>query len=117
MPDIILASKTYDPAGYLELDLDSDREGIAARERRTTVTPTLDGGVVAEDVGMSHGDRRWTLKARLSATEAVTLKHLHDAYAQLNITTKEGIFTCAPQRLSFAGSLAQLQLLVISKDA
>ena len=118
MPDIALASKTYDLTGFVEFTLDGDREALVPRVRRTTVTATLDGGVVVDDGGYAHGDREWDVRVRPSAEELEVMKNLVENYGQINVATKEGFFTAVPQRLTTPSPLLfQLRLLVVSKDA
>ena len=117
MPDVVLSAKTYDPDAYLAIDLTGDREALIERTRRATVTPTLDGGVVANDGGFSHGDRQWDVRFQPSRAELETLKYLIETYSQLDCVTKEGLFTVVPQKLTMpAPLLAQIRLLVLSKD-
>lgn len=118
MPTIALASKTFDLDGFIALDLDADREALVARSRRATVTACLDGGVVADDGGYSHGDRQWDVRVRPSEEELEVLKNLVENYPTINCATKEGFFTVVPQQLTTPSPLLfQLRLLVVSKDA
>jgi hypothetical protein len=119
MPDVILASKTADIDGYIELTLDGNKEALIDRSRRVTVTPTLDGGGVVDDGGFAQVDRGpWDVRAQPSRVELETLKYLLETYGQLNCVTREGVFTVAAQRLSSPSPLLfQMRLLIVSKDA
>lgn len=118
MPDLALATKTFDLSGYIELSLDGDKEALIERTRRATVTATLDGGAVADDGGFAHGDRQWDVRVQPSRDELDTLKYIIETYSQINCATREGMFTVIPQKLSTPSPLLfQLRLLVLSKDA
>lgn len=116
MPDFSLAALTYDPDGCLELSFAQPGEGIDDRARRVGRVQTLDGGVAVSDGGMVHGDRTFVLRARVSASQRDTLKHLYESYSQLRCATRDGLFLVANDDLKFTGNLATLRLLVIEKE-
>jgi hypothetical protein len=118
VPHLALASKTFDLDGFVALDLDGDREALTPRSRRATVTATLDGAVVVDDGGFAHGDREWDVRVRPSVEELEVLKNLVENYPTISVSTKEGVFTAVPQRLTTPSPLLfQLRLLIVSKEA
>jgi hypothetical protein len=117
MPDLILSTKTYDLDGFLEITLDGSREALIERTRRAVVTQTLDGGVVVDDGGFTHGDRTIDVRMMPTREDLDVLKYLVETYAQINCSMRDGFYTAVPQRLNApAPLLAQLRLLLISKD-
>ena len=64
----------------------------AARDRRMTRTPTLDGGAVIHDGGWSEADRTMTLVIRhLSATDTETLTTIA-AYTEQHLALSHGLY-------------------------
>lgn len=119
MPDIALASKTFDLDGFILIDLTGDKEALVERSRiRTIVRFALDGSPITQDGGYTDNGRKWNVLLRPTRDELETLKHLIETYAELNCSTREGFFSVAPQRLSTPSPLVfQFSLTVISKDA
>lgn len=118
MPALALSTLTYDQNGCVELDLNLAAEGILDRGRRVIRTQTLDGGVETEDMGLSHGDRTWLVKSKVSEAQAETLRYLVETYGELRAVTKEGIFRAAPESLDERNApFVTLRLLVKEKEA
>jgi hypothetical protein len=117
MPALSLCTLTYDPFANLELELNATGEGLLDRGRRVTRTPTIDGGAVVEDFGLSHADRTWTVRAKASRGQAEILRYLVEAYGEIRAVTREGVFRVAPDTLQeTTAPLVSLRLLVLRKE-
>ena len=82
----------------------------AARDRRMTRTPTLDGGAVIHDGGWSEADRTMTLVIRgLSETDADTLKTIA-AYTEQHLALPHGLYKGRVKSHVFKGA-AESQLV------
>lgn len=109
---VSLSSLTYDLNGSVSLDVlpTSDTESM---ERRVNRVKTLDGGVVVNDGGFAHGDRTVTLAWKLqSAAEFDAVSYLVQTYNQLRVSLRDGVYLCAPYRLSQSAGEGQLELLL-----
>lgn len=105
----------FDVDGSIVLDL-TEVPQLANRTRRTSVTQTLDGGVVAQDGGFSHGDRQFLFVLRATEEEFNILSHIFDTYGEVFVSTDEGFFLCAPRAITTVqGNELNLIFLVISK--
>ena len=118
MPDVILSTKTFDLNGYLEIDLDGDREIFVERARiRTIVSFALDGSPIREDGGFTHVGRKWDVRMKPSLDALEIMKYLIETYGSVDCSIREGMFTVVPQRISTPSPLLfQFQLVVVSKD-
>ena len=112
---ISISAPIYDPTGAINLHEipGSDTRNVGRRVNRVK---TLDGGVVVNDGGFAHGDRdlrvRWRPK---SEAEYQSVQRLVRLYPQLIVSTREGVFRCAPNTLTNQGTEATLALLVIER--
>lgn len=81
--------------------------------RRVNRQKTLDGGVVINDGGYSAGDRdiviQWRVSNELMLRKAQRMVRL---YPQLTVTTRNGAFVAAPERIDVRDGVAVLKLLV-----
>lgn len=101
-----LSAPTYDPNGYVRLDV-RPRNPYDS-ERRGSVTATLDGGVSVYDTGFSAGDK--TLKAVVTNPPRATLetlRYLVAYYSELVLCCEIGVYAC---RLSLSQDRADLTL-------
>ncbi len=112
---ISISAPTYDPAGSIRIQ-DAPASDIDTARRRVNRQRTLDGGVVVNDGGFAHGDRDITVRWRpRSQAEYDAVARLLQMYPQLIVSTREGVFTCAPATLETRGAEATLALLVIDR--
>ena len=111
-----IASKTFDPSGIFDFNLEGPGEGLQDRVRRTGGSQTLDGGVVVEDGGFSHGDRLLTVKAKVTKTGRATLQRIVELYPTVNVSFEDGFFTAVLTNLSFTGNVATVRVQLVSKD-
>ena len=110
---ISISAPTYDPAGVVRIQ---DAPATDPLRRRVNRQRTLDGGVVVNDGGYSHGDRDITVRWRpKSQAEYDAVARLLQMYPQLIVSTREGVFRCAPSTLESRSGEATLSLLVINK--
>ena len=112
---ISISAPIYDPLGVVRIQ-DAPASDIDAVRRRVNRQRTLDGGVVVNDGGFAHGDRdlRVTWRPKSSA-EYAAVQRLVRLYPQLIVSTREGVFRCAPSTLESRSGEATLSLLVIAK--
>jgi hypothetical protein len=109
-----VSALTFDPAGYVELDvLPSVTPGET--RRRVNRVATLDGGSVFNDFGYTEADRILVLSWR-SASRAIDeavdrLVQLHD---RVQVSTRAGVFLAAPEAY-VPGDESSLRLLVVEK--
>ncbi len=111
-----ISTPTYDAEGSILLkDIEGDSDK-APSSRRVTRTATINGESEIEDMGMSHSDRTFMIRARgLSKTEFDRLKLLVELYPLLIITTEEGAFKGAPERIHINNGVMTLRILVKEK--
>ncbi len=111
-----ISTPTYDINGsFLIRHIESDTD-TTARSRRVTRTATLDGASEIEDLGMSHSDRTFDIRARgLSLAEYDKLALLVETYPLLIITTDEGAFEGAPEKISINNDITNIRILINSK--
>ena len=92
---ISVSAITFDMSGFVEFEqlADSDDGGMA---RRYNKTPTLDGGTVASDFGFTHADREFQISLIPTLEQDTTLRYLVENHAQVNVSTREGVFSAIP---------------------
>lgn len=111
-----ISTQTFDVNGSMLLTNVDDASGAPPASRRVTRKATLDGNADIEDMGSSHADRTFVIRARgLSREEYDKLKLLVESYPLLDITTAEGVFECAPERISNNNGVTNLRLLINRK--
>jgi len=95
---ITLVTPAFDLLGELRVKIEQP-DSLYQHEHRAEILPTLDGGVVADDVGAFDADRRWGLSIILEGgREAEILERLvyyHDNYLELYLSTVLGFFRVA----------------------
>lgn len=111
-----ISTPTYSPNGSILLkDIETDSD-VPPRERRITRTATLDGEAEIEDMGMSHADRTFVIRARgLTRAEYDLLALGVEGFPLLIITTAEGAFMGAPEHLSINDGITTLRILIKEK--
>ncbi|MEH6575793.1 MAG: hypothetical protein V7731_01830 [Amphritea sp.] len=111
-----LSTRSFDLAGALYLhaaDLDLSQTKLNSISRRSTRTPTLDGGAVLYDQGFSAADRTLTVAVKTtSKTVADSVKHLVQTYSELVVSLDDGAYLCNPQRVYDRGEYLVLTLLI-----
>lgn len=110
-----LSSITFDPSGYIELDLLPDHTDGEVR-RRVNRVATLDGGAVVSDAGFSHADR--TIQLRWQPRDKTTeddVERLVRTYATLAVSTRSGVFLTSPESYTPTATESSLRLLVLEK--
>ena len=91
---ISIASKTYDPLGFVTVSENQASSRLGDFERRVSRDKTLDGGCVIYDGGFSHGDRTFEIYLdQPTLAEIEQLKYLHMNYADLLLMCEEGAFS------------------------
>jgi len=112
---ISISAPIYDPAGSIRLqELPSSDTGTL--RRRVSRAKTLDGGVVINDGGFAHGDRDMLVRWRpQSSAEYDAMSRMFRIYPQLTVSTRDGVFRCAPNTLETRNGETTLALLVIER--
>ncbi len=111
-----ISTPTYDAEGSILLKDIEDGNDIMTRSRRLTRTATIDGGSEIEDMGMSHSDRTFVIRTRgLSKTKFDKLALLVEQYPLLIITTEDGAYKGAPDRINIYNDITILRILIKEK--
>ena len=102
---IHIVAKEFDILGSLTIDaLPNNSPGTASR--RISKVATLDGGVVVNDSGYSHGDRELRINYKpVSIEHDEIARRLLELHSRVIFSTWEGCFEGAP--LSFEPSPRQ----------
>ncbi len=112
---IVLSTPTFDPDGVIELQALDSTVGSPVRRRMNRV-PTIDGGAVFNDFGVSDADLTinisWPATSR-STDEAVS--RLVSLYASLIVATRDGVFLAAPDVFTPGADESSLTLLVAER--
>jgi len=110
-----LSTTTFDPAGYVELDV-LPESAFQERRRRTNRVATLDGGAAFNEYGFAEADKTFTLRwmVRDQATEdAVDL--LTRQYSRLRLSIDRAVYAVAIQHYAPGDSESELVLLVVER--
>ncbi len=111
----VLSAPTYDLSGYVEIDVLPEASFVGA-ERRVNRVRTLDGGVVINDGGFAEGDREIVLRWQpTTQSQAEAVERLLRLYSLLNVSTRRGVFSAAPERFTPGPAENTLRLLVKTK--
>ena len=87
------------------------------RKRRITRTPTLDGGAVPNDGGLSEADRTHELTLRgLTRTDAAALEQIA-AMAPCRLSLDHGLYEGYVSAFNFSGPTGRLTFLVMTRIA
>ncbi|MEM7778672.1 MAG: hypothetical protein AAF732_24090, partial [Pseudomonadota bacterium] len=93
-----VVAKLFDPFGHLVIRL-LPGQNLGSIERRTEKSRTLDGGVVVNDRGFTHGDRTIELVYKpISDAHDATAKRLVENHPRVLLGTHEGVFEGVPRR-------------------
>lgn len=85
---------------------------------RVTRTATLDGGVVINNSGFSHGDRTLLIRAQnLPISDESDLKAIVESPAIAYVSCREGYFSGAIESMSTKNGILELSFLVKEKLA
>ena len=111
----VLSTTTFDPLGYVTLDVQP--ESIRGdRRRRVNRTATLDGGVVFAEGGFTHADRTITLIWRVrSAAEEASVARLIELYTRVRLALDRAIYLVAPEVYAPGPEESQMTLLVVEQ--
>jgi archaeosine-15-forming tRNA-guanine transglycosylase len=81
-------------------------------QARVSRSATLDGGVVIDHQGYVAGDRTLTIKCELSADETTALRTIFENQTIVHVSTQDGFFTAAIERLKGDGGIIDLTILL-----
>ena len=111
----ILSTTTFDPLGYVSLDV--RQESLRGdRRRRVNRIATLDGGVVFAEGGYTHADRTITLTwAVRSVAEEASVARLIELYTRLRLAMDRAVYLVAPEVYAPGDVESQLTLLVVEQ--
>jgi hypothetical protein len=112
-----IASKQFDPLGYLMFETLPDVRDESMRRRLNKVA-TLDGGVVVNDGGFAHGDRELSFQYRATDAEQDTIaKRIVELHARVYVSTDDGLFDCVPLSFNPDPDRRVFTFSVVSKEA
>ena len=94
------------------LQEDPDGSTLDRFSRRVSRRATLDGGSAVNDSGYSDTDRTLIVEAEITAAQKVTLEYMIKTYSRLNVASKTGFFSCAPEDMDVDNGQLRLTLLV-----
>ncbi len=111
-----ISTTTFDVNGSMLLTDVDDRSDKPEISRRVTRKATLDGNAEIEDMGSSDADRTFTIRARgLSKADYDKLALMVQLYPLLVITTAEGAFEGAPERIRNVNGVTFFNVLINQK--
>lgn len=103
----------------------SESYNVALTDTGETKTPhatarinrqaTLDGGVSFEHLGTCHGDRTFTIRAKVTALEAATVRLMHENETAVYCVTNEGLFSGAISAIKDERGFIDITYLVEDK--
>lgn len=113
---VVFSSVAYDPLGVIELEINPEDSDFGEDRRRVNRIATLNGGVVFNDFGFTHGDKTITLSWRSKDVESENLvSRLVRLYNYANVFLPTGVFTAGIQNYSLKGDSSNITFLVKSK--
>ena len=113
----IVSTISYDPLGYLPLNMKDDA-ALLNVSRRVNFFPTLGGGIVADDAGSSHGDRTFTLEIKpKDRLEAEQIQYLTLMHSRFYLATRNGLFLVVPVAPDYSETTVRWTLRVLEKEA
>jgi len=79
---------------------------------RVSRSKTLDGGVVVDHRGFVAGDRTIRVNCELTESEETTLRTLFENETLIHISTKDGFYSAAIERLSGDNGNVEISLMI-----
>jgi len=101
----------------LELYIDMQGSDIISLRKRLVKTPTLDGGCVIQDFGLTDADRLLRLVVNVNLTQASLIKHIFETSTIHEVSTFEGSFQCVGLSYKDTFGRVEMELEVINKTA
>lgn len=83
--------------------------------RRVSRRKTINGGVFLDDLGFSHGDRTFEIKANSTAALIANISQLKQVYSQCQCITSEGVFLGVIRSITENGNVLTTQFLIKEK--
>ena len=111
---ISLTSYNANPDGAFIFD-DLPHTALKSGERRLSRRRTLDGSAVITDMGFSHADRTFSIKAQVSEADETALFKLFQTESSWHLSSKEGYFSGSVQSVSFEHGSMTMVFFVSSK--
>ena len=113
-----LSTLTFDPLGSLHIDLLTGDDPHGEVRRRMNRIATLDGGAAFNDFGYAPADMTIQLRWRtMDAAREAAIRRLAELYAQIRVSTDEGLFLAGIERYMRGADESQLTLLVAEKQS
>jgi hypothetical protein len=110
-----LSTTTFDPLGYVEIDV-LPESAFQERRRRTNRIATLDGSAVFNEFGYTEADKtivlRWTVRDQVTEDAVDRLTRL---YSRLNLSIDRGAWLVATEFFTPGAAESRLTLLVVEK--
>ena len=114
MSVIVIAAPSADAEGSCTFKYNALSE-VGSLVRRVSRVATLDGGVVINDLGFTHGDRTFSVRAALTKAMTDKLNRILRLYPTVTIAVEEGVFLGAIQSNSITGNVSNLTILIKEK--
>lgn len=115
MPMATISAQVFDASGYVEFSLLPDVTDGEVR-RRVNRVATLDGGAVTNDGGFADADRIIDLRWQPTGVDfEANVERMLRSYGTVNVSTRAGVFSAAPESYLPRDGESSLRLLVIEK--
>jgi len=109
---ISITTKIYDLNGQVIIDPDPD-SNLYKNMRRMTRTPTLDGGCVIVDQGVSNADRTLDVrKTGISAAKSDLINYIFRTYSLIQVSFYDGCFEAAIDSLDLNEGKLKMKILI-----
>lgn len=84
--------------------------------RRSAFTATLDGGIVGDDGGYTHGDREVRIRlASVTTAQDAELRRLLTSYSRTVLGLREGVFLASLTGYVLDAGVGSLRVRLVSK--
>lgn len=111
---IYLASMTFDPLGFIEIDARPTTDAGAIR-RRISRAATLDGGVAINNFGMTDADRTALIRFERSAELEGLTNRLFRLYAFATLSMRDGFYRVALESIALEGNDCVMTLMILER--
>lgn len=111
---ITLRVPEYDVRGNIKINELADSKLIDST-RRVNRRATIDGGVFLDDLGFSHGDRTFEIKATETRQGSERIREFQQRYRTYECVTSEGVFVGTISDIRSKEGILALKFLVKGK--
>lgn len=111
---ISISMVTADSNGTVVLK-DGESE-LGLLDARVTRESTLDGGAVITHSGVSHSDRTFVIKTRITQAQKDALVYIHENSTSVIVACSEGAFIGSISSLNASSPKIIMKILIKSKE-